>query len=131
MADRICIDTNILIGFLRKDPVVTAWITSREKDCILATTMINSFELYSGAYSSANRSKNLRAVKELLSRVIVLHLTDVASEKAGQYYADLRAKGQSIEFRDILVGAIAASEGFRLKTSNVSHFSRMSGLVLD
>jgi predicted nucleic acid-binding protein len=42
----------------------------------LSTTTVNSFELYYGARRSKRREKNLGATKALLTRLVILDLTN-------------------------------------------------------
>jgi predicted nucleic acid-binding protein len=94
----------------------------------LSTTTINSFELFYGAYRSVRREKNLAATKALLRRLVVVELSEVASEEAGKLLAMLESKGEGIDFRDILIAAISKTQEMALVTRNAEHFSRIPGL---
>ena len=131
MADRICVDTDVLIGLLRKDPASVSWFSRFEGKAILATTQINGFEMYCGAFYSIRREENLQAAEKLLQKMIMLNLTHESTRHAGEWFAKLKKKGHSIEMRDLLIGAIALTEGFRLKTYNRKHFEQMEGLILE
>ena len=125
---KICLDTNILVELLRKKSETIEKVKSFQDDnIILATTIINSFELYYGAYKP-NRSKNIDLVKELLDKLVILEWDDDFSEVAGKVLADLDRKGQKIEFRDLFIGVIAFRNDFTLITNNLSHFKRIQGL---
>ena len=99
-----------------------------EAGTTLTTTAVNSFELYYGAYRSKRRDKNLAATKILLSRLVILDLTDESSSQAGRILALLEEKGGLIGFRDVLIAAIAMTHKMTLATRDTEHFSRVPGL---
>ncbi len=94
----------------------------------MATTTVNRFELYYGAYKSRDVKRNVTAVKGVFSTLRVFTLTDAAAEQAGRLLAQLEVKGKPVESRDLFVGAIALEEGYALATDNVGHFERIPGL---
>lgn len=124
---RIVLDTTVLISHLRaagEPSTVTRLVGKAE----LATTTINLFELYLGAYKYREVGVNLTAVKGLSSTLKILTVTESAAETGGKVLADLQKAGRDIEIRDILVGAVALEEGFAVATRNVDHFTRIPGL---
>ena len=64
MEDKICLDTDILVNFLRNKKEEVDYIQKHEGKVIFATTPINIFELYYGAYKSGRR-ENLMKLEEL------------------------------------------------------------------
>lgn len=131
MADKICIDTDVLVAFLRNNPETVDWLTRIEKDSLLATTYVNAFELYYGAFHSTKIEKNLQATDQLLQRLLLLNLSQKSVCHAGECHAQLKKEGREIEIRDLLIGTIAQTEGFRLKTYNQKHFERIPNLLLE
>ncbi len=129
MEDKLCLDTDFLVNFLRNKPEEVEFIAAQETRVVLATTYINLFELYYGAYKS-RRQENITALEELQHRLVVLNLTKEAVRKAGQLLASLEKKGDMIEFRDLLIGCIAETEGFCLKTNNKKHFQKIGALIV-
>jgi len=128
---RVIIDTDILIDLLRNvEPIVTFLGELEGKGTLLATTIINAFELYHGAYKSRRREENLAATRKLLTRLILLSLGPRSAETAGRIHAELEAKGQPIGLRDALTGAIALTKGYALVTRNVEHLQRIPGLTV-
>jgi len=103
-------------------------VTRLQERSQLATTMINLFELYLGAYKSRDVEHSLTSVKGLFSTLQVLPLTEKAAERAARILAELEAKGQPIDARDLFVGAIALEEGFAVLTQNIEHFARIRDL---
>lgn len=132
MENKICLDTDFLINFLRGKKEETDFIKLHEADKHLATTYINLFELYHGAYKSSERQQNLKAIALLLNRITVLNLSEESVKKAGEISAALEKEGKSIEFRDLFIGTIAVVNSYPIKTGNIRHFSRIPGLhILD
>jgi predicted nucleic acid-binding protein len=126
---RAIIDTDILIDLLRNKKEAVAFVAGlEEKKVLLATTVVNAFELHYGAHKSTSPEKNLQATKRLLSRLVLLPLTPRSAQKAGHIYAELEAKGQSIGLRDTLTGAIALTREFSVATRNFEHFKKIKDL---
>ncbi|MFP3946820.1 MAG: type II toxin-antitoxin system VapC family toxin [Archaeoglobaceae archaeon] len=127
MEDRVIVDTNILVDLLTNKPNAVEFF-NRMQNNALATTDINAFELYFGAYKSKKQEKNLAATKGLLNSLILFTTSEDAMEVAGKIMARLEEEGRSIEIRDLLIGAIAMTTGFAVATNNNEHFKRVDGL---
>jgi len=126
---RVVIDTDLLIDFLRGVGETVDFLGKMEnKGYLLATTIVNAFELYHGAYKSKRQEENLGSTKKLLKRLIVLRMSLRSAEDAGRIYAELETKGQPIGLKDALMGAIALTRGYALATRNVEHLQRILGL---
>jgi tRNA(fMet)-specific endonuclease VapC len=121
------LDTTVLVNHLRSADRTTT-ITRLEGKTQLATTIINVFELYFGAYKSKDVKRNLAAVKGLRSTLQVLNLTESSAERAGKVLAGLEAKGQPLDPRDLFVAAICLEQGFAILTDNMDHFERVPDL---
>ena len=130
MEDTIVVDTDILVDLLRNNSNIIDWFNKNENNFVFATTIINIFELYVGAYKSQNKEKVLKDIDDIIKRFVILDLTIPCSEVAGKQRANLEKNGISIESRDILIGSIAVSNNLPLKTNNKKHFSRIEGLKL-
>ncbi len=125
----ICLDTDVLIDFLRgKRKIVEAIKTLEEKHKLL-TTSINIFELYYGAYRTG-KSGNVKAVDELAERLEILKLTEQSAKISGEILAELESDGRAINLRDILIAGIAIKNDVTLFTGNKRHFQRVKGLKL-
>ena len=126
METKICLDTTVLVDFLRNKKETVDWIENH-KQLVLATTTISLFELYHGAYL---KNQQIHAVQQLAQRLLILTLSVESSRHAGEQLATLQKNGQEVEFRDVLIGSIAVAEGFAVKTNNQKHFARMKDVVL-
>jgi tRNA(fMet)-specific endonuclease VapC len=126
----IVVDSDILIDLLREKDDAVKKIKELEKNEDLATTDINVFELYFGAYNSIKKDKNLSSTRGLLKNLTLLHTTEEAMETGGRIYSDMKAKGKSIDIRDVLIAAITLQNGASLLTRNREHFESIEELVL-
>jgi tRNA(fMet)-specific endonuclease VapC len=126
----IVIDTDVLIDLLRDKEYVVSKIRSLEKNQELATTDINAFELYFGAYNSGDKVRNITSTKGLLKTLTMIHTKEDSMETAGRIFAERKAKGKMIEIRDLLIAAIALQNGYKILTNNRGHFEGIEGLTL-
>ncbi len=126
----IVVDTDILIDLLRKKEYAIDKIKELENKDELATTDINAFELYFGAYNSREKNRNLSSARGLLKTLTLLHTHEGSMEIAGRLLAKRKAKGRPIEIRDLLIAAVTMQKGYNLLTGNMEHFRGIEGLVL-
>lgn len=126
--DGLIVDTDILIDLLRKKDYAVSLVKKFEEESELATSAINAFELYRGAYKSRNQEKNLASVKGLLNSLRMLNTDEDSMEIAGKITAGLERDGNMMDIRDLLIASIALVNGFGVLTNNVAHFKRIKYL---
>jgi predicted nucleic acid-binding protein len=126
--DGLIVDTDILIDLLRKKDYAVSLIKKLEDEVELATSAINAFELYRGAYKSRNQEKNLASVKGLLNSLRMLNTDEDSVEIAGKTTASLERDGNMMDIRDLLIASIALVNGFGILTNNVGHFDKIKHL---
>ena len=126
--ENICLDTDVLVDFLRNKKEAIAYIEANEFSNILATTYVNLFELYYGAMLSNSVEQNLAALEKIQKRLTILNLSKESVKIAGKMLAELEKKGNTIDFRDLLIGTTALAQGFSIKTYNIKHFSKIKEL---
>ena len=129
MENIICLDTNILVHFLRGRDEEAKFIQEFEEHGRITTTIITMFELYFGAYLTG-KEENVHQVEELEKRMEILPLKKDTVKIAGKILAELQKKGEDIEFRDLFIGCIAREEHIPLKTYNIKHFKNIPGIAL-
>lgn len=122
--ETVCIDTDVLIDFLRGKKEAVENIRKLEEEFDLATTTINVFELYFGAYKT-NKERNVKAVNDLVERMEVFGLSKKSAEIAGRMMAVLERKGMEIGIRDTMVAGIAIENDVALLTRNLKHYKRL------
>jgi len=125
----ICLDTDVLIDFLRGKRKIVETIERLEEKHELLTTSINIFELYYGAYRTG-KDRNVKAVDELAERLEILKLTEQSAKISGEMLTELESDGRAIDFRDILIAGIVMENDVTLFTGNKRHFQRVKGLKL-
>ncbi len=128
--DKICLDTDFLIDFLRGKEDALFFVSRMEDRAVLATTYVNLYELYVGAYKSENSPRELTNSEALKNRLQLLNLSEASVKLAGQIRAELMKKGSIVEIRDLFIGTIALVNGFAVKTNNVKHFAKIPNLNL-
>lgn len=129
MEDKVCLDSDFIVNFLRGRNEEVQYILENESRIIFGTTLINLFELYLGAYRYGSQ-KRLEKVNELKDRLVFLNMSIESCRKAGKIAAELKNKGEDLDYRDVLIACIACQEGFAIKTNNKKHFERIPDLVL-
>jgi len=130
----LVLDSSVLIaGERRKDSVREILKRLRaahgEVDCALSVVTI--VELTHGIYrakSDADRERR-RAFSEELRRDMAVHpLTVEIAELAGRIEGEQAARGVSIAFEDLLIGATALHLSYGIATLNARDFQKIPGL---
>lgn len=126
MGNPVCVDTDIIIDYLRgkkTESHLYARIVTQEIPC---TTYITKFELLCGARTTREET----IIREALIGFIILPFDDKSSAEAAKIYRDLSAQGRLIGMSDILIAGIARANSMQLATRNVREFERVHGLKL-
>ena len=115
MSDRLLLDTNILIDFLRRHSHAIAFVDS------LATrpaiSVITVSELFAGVREGRERDE----LERFFSRSVVLDVDEQIAMRAGVLLR-LYRKSHGVGLADALIAATAEAESARLATLNVKHF---------
>ncbi|MHA1729720.1 MAG: type II toxin-antitoxin system VapC family toxin [Promethearchaeota archaeon] len=127
----ICLDTDILIPFLREDASIRKTVEEIEMKTQVATTSINFFELYYGAYNSKKIKKNLSAVNKLSEQITIFDFDLDTSKLTGKILLDLEKAGEPIGFRDTMIGAVAILNKMPFFTRNQRHFKKLKRFGLE
>jgi len=120
------------VALLRDDDEATEYISGLEDGGeVLKCTAVNSFELFLGAWRSRNRDDNIRGVKSLLEDLVILGIDFESSFICGRVAAELAARGEALDVKDVLIAGVALMHGETLVTRNVGHFNRVTGLHVE
>ena len=125
-----CLDSDIIIGFLRGKAESLKKMKDLENES-LATTTINIFELQYGAKISKRYEENLNELKKFLNSLNIFSFDYKSSEEASSIFADLRKIGKIIGIKDILIAGICRSNKLDLITKNVRYFQNIKGLKIE
>jgi predicted nucleic acid-binding protein len=130
----LVLDSSVLIaGERRKDSVREVLKRVRaahgEVDCALSVVTI--VELTHGIFrakSDADRERRRAFSEELRRDMAVQPVTVEIAELAGRIEGEQAARGVSISFEDLLIGAPALHLGYEVATMNVRDFQKIPGL---
>ena len=125
------LDTDIMIGYLRKVPAAVELINKFKHDGIaLKTTIINIGELYKGAHLSTKFNENKKKIEDFLKNINILNLTIEDIKQYAQISADLRKKGERIGDFDELIASVVITRNEILITRNIRHYERIPQISL-
>ena len=123
----VCLDSDVLINFLRKDAkTIRLFENLRSRKETLSITSINSFELINCISRLSNMDQT--QVLKFLSNFKIYDFNFDSSKKAADIFNDLKSKGEIIELPDIMIASITIANNESLITGNINHFERINGL---
>jgi len=121
---RICLDTTVLIGYLKgREPSASA-VEKAVKECNCYVTSITVYELLFGV---ARAQKEI-GEEALLGTMGVLSFNDRAARRAANLHSDLISHNKDIGIKDVLIASICLENDLPILTTNEKHFSRGEGL---
>jgi len=124
------LDTDTLIYWLtgNKNIEEKALAIGLEK---LGYSVISHAELYFGAYNSVQKDKKLLAIQVVSKKLTFVNFNAESAQLFGMIKADLKQQGNIIWDADIMIAAIALTNGLTLVTNNLKHFIRIPNLNLE
>ena len=123
------INTDVCIELLRGNTQVIK--PHRHVVDRVATTWITACELAYGAANSRHPEANQVLVTEFLTSPPILDCSLTAAGLFGQNKARLRRAGNTVADADLMVAAVAQSQGAILVTGNTHHYEWVEGLHLE
>ena len=127
----VCLDTDIIIDFLKKrDYAVKKIKNLQDKEIKLSTTTVNTFELFKGAEKSGNLEA-FNTLNQIFSNISIYDFNFESSKKAAEIFEKLKSKGELLDLADIMIAAIAITNSEILLTRNTKHFNRISELKIE
>jgi tRNA(fMet)-specific endonuclease VapC len=132
----LILDTSILIASERrggsiKEILHQARTLHGEVD--IALSAVSVVELTHGMYRAkieAHRKRRRFFVEEALKGLVVHPVSLEIAQLAGRIEGEQAARGVSIAFEDLVIGATALHLGFDVATLNVKHFQVIPGLKI-
>jgi len=127
---RVCLDTDVLIDYMRKPSGVVKRIMKGflERKVSVCTTSVNTFEIWLGAHLAPKQMGLVEETRDFFDHLEVVNFDYETSVEAGRVMASLRRRGQVVEIRDLFVGCICRVGGMPLITRNLKHYKRIRGL---
>jgi tRNA(fMet)-specific endonuclease VapC len=127
------IDSSILIAAERGRLDLDARL-GECRDEAFALSAVTASELLHGVHRAEGverRVQRERFVEGLLERIPVLPVDLRVARVHAALWADLAKKGTPVGERDLLIGATAIAQGYRIVTRDLRSFPRIPGLLLD
>lgn len=127
------LDSNTCIGWLRlNQPKLVARIAGENPSNLVVCSIVVGELIYGAERSSPeHRDNNRQRVHQLRQQFVSLPFDDFAAEEYGRIRAHLADQGTPIGPNDLLIAAIARSQGLTLVTHNTSEFCRVPGLSFE
>lgn len=127
------LDSNTCIGWLRlSQPKLVARIAAENPSNLVVCSIVVGELIFGAERSSPEyRDNNRQRVLQLRLQFASLPFDDLAAEEYGRIRAHLANQGTPIGPNDLLIAAIARSQGLTLVTNNTSEFSRVPGLFIE
>lgn len=125
------LDSDILIATLRGNEDALRVINAlKVEGQILATTVINAYELLLGAYLHPDVKEKIIEVGTILNSLTIHSLQSQMTNLAAGISAKLIKTGAIIDFQDIAIATITIANNEILVTRNVKHFERIKELKI-
>lgn len=123
MPERLLIDTDVLIDYLRGVPEAVAFLEQTSAE--LRLSVITVAELYAGV----REGKERQALEKFVSAFEVVPLERSAAERGGLFRRDF-GKSHNTGLADTLIAATAEATGARLVTLNAKHFPMLHDVLV-
>jgi len=125
------LDTNACIALINGTPkeVRRRFQRAVAKDATILVSSVVAFELWYGAAKSQRSKANTERLRAFLAGPLEWAEFDGEdAREAGTVRAELEIAGKPVGAYDVLIAGQARRRGATLVTSNVSEFSRVTGL---
>ena len=123
MADRLLLDTDVLIDYLPDRPEAIAYVESLVGELMISAATVA--ELYAGVREGAERTK----LEMFLKVFHIVPIEDEIARKGGLYRRDYK-KSHSTELNDALIAATAELQQVPLVTLNKKHFPMLTNVIV-
>jgi predicted nucleic acid-binding protein len=118
----------LLIAILRGKQEAHDLVFEIEQEPKAATTSINAFVVFYGAFKFQMKSQNLKEAEKLLDSLEIMPMGLSSVRKAAEISDMLAEKGEPIDFRDAMVAGMAIVNDLTLVSRNKAHFGRVKEL---
>lgn len=122
MAERLLVDTDVLIEYLRGHERAIDYLEGLEAD--LSVSVVSVAELFAGVRGDEEE----HGLQQFLLAFTVLPVTETVARTGGFYRREYRPS-HGTGLADALIAATAAEHGFSLATFNWRYFPMISEIV--
>jgi predicted nucleic acid-binding protein len=132
----LILDTSVLIASERRGESVESILRQARTahgEFDVALSAVSAVELTHGIYRARTDAQRLqrKIFAEDVYHDLIVHPVSLAiAQLAGQIEGEQAAKGISIAFEDLVIGATALHLGFDVATLNTRHFRLIPGLKI-
>jgi tRNA(fMet)-specific endonuclease VapC len=132
----LILDTSVLVAAERRGLTVDQLleeVRAAVGEIDIAVSVITVAELVHGLYRTPNEKtrQRRRAFIDELKRSVPVHvITEQTGEIIGRVGAEQAAKGITVPFDDLLIGASALEQSYSVGTGNLRHFEKIPGLTV-
>ncbi len=123
MSERLLLDTDVLIEYLRGRPKAIEYLEGLTSDLYLS--VISVAELFAGVKGDEEE----RSLKQFLLAFAILPVTEKVARLGGLYRRDFRSS-HGTGLADALIAATAVENGANLATFNRRHFPMVSRIAV-
>ncbi len=123
MAERLLLDTDVLIEYLRGRREAVEYLEGLSSDLYLS--VISVAELFAGVKGDEEE----RSLKQFLLAFAILPITEKVARLGGLYRRDF-GPSHDTGLADALIGATAVENGANLVTFNRRHFPMVSRITM-
>jgi predicted nucleic acid-binding protein len=123
MSQRLLIDTDVLIDYLRNRPQAVSYLENATETLLLSAVTVA--ELFAGVREGQERT----ALNAFLGAFEILPLDRSIAEKGGLFRRDY-GKSHGMSLADALIAATAEVQNAQLVTLNSRHFPMLSNVLV-
>jgi predicted nucleic acid-binding protein len=123
MAERLLLDTDVLVEYLRGRPRAIKYLESLTSD--LYISVVSVAELFAGVKGDEEE----RSLEQFLLAFAVLPVTEKVARLGGLYRRDF-GPSHGTDLADALIAATVEENGTNLVTSNRRHFPMVSRITV-
>lgn len=128
---RYLLDTNVCIEILRgRDPALKERLATKSLNELVLCSIVWA-ELQCGARLAQNPPQELAKLQDAFGHWPRLPFDDSAAEGYGEIRAHLQRAGRLIGGNDLLIAAMAKTNGLTLVTHNTGEFTRVPNLPVE
>jgi len=127
------LDTDIVSNLIKPKP--SPYLVTKLKNTPpmeLSISVITLMELYAGYFLSKKPDTIKRFIEEWVVETLTIIDFDVTqSILAARIQIDLKKKGKTLDWLDVMIASAALVNGCTLITGNLQHFKRIEGLKVE